>query len=109
MLMGCNGGTSDPITQTEIPSTDFVVRLYGPDPKGHYHYSVSDRSSVLIDRFLGPAQVGTPPKAKLVDEGSGRYRIEWGLGSAAAYTIIDSTHRSIVKDTNQANPASQSF
>ena len=109
ILMGCSGGTSHPITQTEIPRTDFVVRLYGPDSKGHYHYSLSDRSSVLIDRFLGPAQVGSPPKADLIDEGSERYRIRWGSGSGTAYTVIDSKHRSIVEDTNQANPANQTF
>ncbi len=107
--MGCSGGTSDPITQTEIPLTEFIVRLYGPDSKGHYHYSVSDRSSVLMDRFLGPAQIGSPPKANLVDEGSGRFRIEWGLGDGAAYTIIDSRNRCIVEDTNHANPLKQSF
>jgi len=109
VLMGCSGGTSDPITQTEIPRTDFVVRLYGADSKGHYHYSVSDRSSVLIDRFLGPAQVSSPPKADLIDEGSGRYRIRWSSGDGAAYTVIDSKRRSVVEDTNQANPANQPF
>jgi hypothetical protein len=107
--MGCSGSSSDPITQTKIPRSEFIVRLHGPDSKGHYHYSVSDRSSVLIDRFLGPAQVGTPPKANLVDEGSGRYKIEWGSGSGVAYTVIDSKHRSIVEDTNRANLANQSF
>ena len=109
MLMGCGGGTSDPITQTTIPRTDFVVTLLGPDSKGHYRYSVSDRSSVLIDRFLGPAQINNPPKADLIDEGSGRYRISWGSGSGAAYTVIDCKQRSVVEDTNHANQANQPF
>lgn len=109
MLMGCGGNASDPITQTELPGTGFTVRLHGPDSKGHHRYSVSDNSSVLIDRFLGPAQVGRPPKAELFDEGSGRFRIEWGSGRGAAYAVIDSINRKIIEDTNGANPSNEPF
>lgn len=109
MLMGCGDNASDPITQTELPGTGFTVWLHGPDSKGHHRYSVSDNSSVLIDRFLGPAQVSRPPKAELFDEGSGRFRIEWGSGRGAAYTVIDSTNRKIVEDTNGANPSNEPF
>lgn len=109
MLMGCGGNASDPITQTELPGTGFTVCLHGPDSKGHHRYSVSDNSSVLIDRFLGSAQVGRPPEAELFDEGSGRFRIGWGSGRGAAYAVIDSTNRKIVEDTNGANPSNESF
>lgn len=109
LISGCGSGNSDPAAQTELPDTPFIVSLYGPDSKGHYHYTVADRSSVLIDRFLGPAQVNKPSKSNIFDEGQGRYRITWGPGRGEAFTLIDTETRRIVVDTNSANPSNQSF
>lgn len=75
LASGCVSGSSDPVSQTELPPTQFIVSLYGPDSKSHYYYTVADRSSVLIDRFLGSAQVNKPSKADILNEGQGRYRI----------------------------------
>jgi hypothetical protein len=107
--MGCGYRTTDRSMQTKIPHTDFVVTLIGPDSKGHYRYSVSDRSSVLVERFLGPTPINDPSWSDLIDDGSGRYRIAWGKGSGTAYAVIDCKSRSIVEDSNRANPANQPF
>jgi len=109
ILIGCDYRAADPGTETKIPHTDFFVTLIGPDSKGHYSYSVSDRSSVLMDRFLGPTPINDPSKADLIDDGSGRYRIAWGSGSGVAYTVIDCKRRVIVEDSNRANRANQPF
>lgn len=109
LLMACGGPAHVPLVETKLPGSDLVVRLVGPDSKGHYRYSVSDRSSVLIDRFLGPAHVASPPMANLTAEGSGRFKIEWISGGSSSFAVIDSTHRIIVGDSKQANPLNQPF
>lgn len=109
LLAACGGDRLSPLVETKLPHSDLVVSLARHDAKGHYRYFVSDRSSVLIRRFLGPAQVGNPPMANLIAEGSGRYRIEWSSGKGSAYTVIDPTHRTVVEDSNQANPRDQQF
>ena len=109
LASGCGDRASRPVAQTDIPNTPFKVSLYGPDSKRHYHYTVSDQSSVLIDRFLGPAQVSEPVKSGIVHEGAARYRISWGSGVGAAFTLIDTAERRIVVDTNQASEVNQPF
>lgn len=109
LASGCGDRASRPVAQTDIPNTPFKVSLYGPDSKKHYHYTVSDQSSVLIHRFLGPAQVSEPVESGIVHEGAGRYRISWGSEAGAAFTLIDTAKRRIVVDANQAGEGNQSF
>jgi hypothetical protein len=109
LTSGCGDRLSRPVAKTDIPNSPFKVSLYGPDSKRHYHYTVSDQSSVLIDRFIGPAQVSQPVDSVIVHEGAGRYRTTWGSGVGAAFTLIDTAERRIIMDTNQANMGNQPF
>ena len=106
-VIGCREGTSAPITQTHLGSTGVTVTLLAPDEKGHYRYYVSDQIGSRLDRFLGPAQVASSVQPQVTDEGSGRYRVTWGAGVGAAYSLIDTKHRKVISDTNQANHEQQ--
>ena len=90
-------------TVTRLGSTGITVALLGPDEKHHYHYCVSDGAGVRLDRFLGPAQVSIPTQPQITDEGLGRFRVTWGSGKGAAFTLIDTKLRKVISDTNQSN------
>jgi hypothetical protein len=102
-------GPTDPIAETQLPRSRFVVKLYGPDYKHHYRYSVTDGGSVLISRFLGTAWAAEMETAEVMKEGPGLYRIRWGVGSGAQFAVIDAANRKIVGDSNTANPSNEPF
>lgn len=100
-VAGCD---SDPSHSTQtLGSTGVTLTLLGPDAKHHYRYVVSDVSGPPLERFLGPAQVSDSTQPQISDEGSGRFRVTWGSGTGAAYTLIDTKLKRVISDTNQAN------
>ena len=106
LVCGCAAVTSSPPVVTRIPRTDIVVSLHGPDAKGHYRYSVADGSKILIERFLGPVVISKSESPEVIDQGAGRYRIDWGPGAA---TVIDTANREIISDSNLANSSHQPY
>jgi hypothetical protein len=114
VFAGCSLGLSaptNPIAQTALPGTPYVVKLYGPDYKLDYWYSISDGTSVLINRFLGSARVPgmDMENDQLIDEGSGVFKIRWGSRDPEEFTVIDAKNRKVVADANMANPANEPF
>jgi hypothetical protein len=105
LVVGCK---EKPLAQSALGSTGITVTLHAPNEKGHYRYSISNQSGALLHRFLGPAMTPNPAQPHVTPEASGWYRVTWGSGAHAGYTLIDTKQRKVISDSNQAN-SEQSF
>ena len=109
---GCRdplGFASSPTaSSTPLPGSRLTVVLHGPDPKGHYSYTVETAGgAVLARRFLGGPAVRTGGRATVMEEGGGIVRLNWSDEEdpdAGAFAIFDVARPSIVRDVNGANP-----
>lgn len=101
LLSGCREPASN--APSSLGSTGISVTLRGPDEKNHYRYVITDGNGVRLERFLGPSSVSNEVYPEIKEEGEGRFRVTWGSGIAAAYTLIDTKNRKVISDTNLAN------
>ena len=100
-----------PISKVNLPDSEFSVCLYGPDDEGNYHYTVfrDNFRRRFVSRSLGPVDVDQSALPTIKEEAEGIYRITWGSGPGAAFTVLDVSHKTYIEDANPENTRNEPF
>lgn len=100
-----------PISEVNLPDSEFSVCLYGPDDEGNYDYTVfrDNFRRSFVSRSLGPVDVDQPDAPTVKEVSEGVYRITWGSGPQAAFTVLDVSHKTYLEDANPENARNEPF
>lgn len=100
-----------PISEVNLPDSEFSVCLYGPDDEGNYDYIVyrDNFRRSFVSRSLGPVDVDQSALPTIKEEAEGIYRITWGSGPRAAFTVLDVSHKTYIEDANPENARNEPF
>lgn len=94
-----------------IPDSRYYLYLYGPTPQETYIYGLFADAPFqrYQPRTLGPLNINveTVPAVEKADEGV--YRITWGTGPQAPFTVIDVKHGKYVEDSHPDNARNEPF
>lgn len=98
--------------EIEIPDSRYYLHLYGgPAPEETYFYGLFADAPFRSyqTRTLGPLNINVETVPTLEKENEGVYRITWGTGPSAPFTVIDVKHRKYIEDSNPDNARNELF
>lgn len=98
--------------EIEIPDSRYDLRLYGgPAPEETYFYILFADAPYqrYQSRTLGPLNINVETVPSVEKEDEGVYRITWGTGPNAPFTVIDVKHRKYIEDSNPDNARNEPF
>ena len=112
-VFGFHGTQGIPIiSEVDLPNSRYSVTLNGPVSEDH-HYFYNIFAEKPFKRYgsysLGLSHVDEAAEPVVQELAPEVFRIDWGTGPNAAYTILDLKHGRMVEDSNPENKRNKLF